>query len=81
MHAPLIGLDRTVLFNKAPRLKRQPYRQALNALLPQVEPLCNYTKCLARLVVDQRKKITIKDLRQSAGVSETTEGVVTIRTT
>ncbi len=40
-------------------------------MLPQVEPHCNYTKSLARLVVDLRKMMTIKDVAHYVGVSDT----------
>ena len=71
VRAPRIGLDRTVLFIKAPRLECRRCQQVLNAVLPQVEPHCNYTKSLARLVVDLRKMMTIKDVAQYVGVSDT----------
>jgi len=71
VHAPRIGLDRTVLFIRAPRLECRRCRQVLNAVLPQVEPLCNYTKSLARLVVDLRKMMTIKDVAHYVSVSDT----------
>ena len=71
VRAPRIGLDRTVLFIRAPRLECRRCQQVLNAVLPQVEPLCNYTKSLARLVVDLRKMMTIKDVAQYVGVSDT----------
>ncbi|MEI6538572.1 MAG: ISL3 family transposase [Planctomycetota bacterium] len=69
--APRIGLDRTVLFINAPRLECRRCQQVLNAMLPQVEPHCNYTKSLARLVVDLRKMMTIKDVAHYVGVSDT----------
>ena len=71
VHAPRIGLDRTVLFIKAPRLECRRCRQVLNAVLPKIEPHCNYTKSLARLVVDLRKMMTIKDVAHYVGVSDT----------
>ena len=71
VHAPRIGLDRTVLFIRALRLECRRCRQVLNAVLPQVEPLCNYTKSLARLVVALRKMMTIKDVAHYVGVSDT----------
>jgi transposase len=43
----------------------------LNAVLPNVVPLCNYTKSLARLVVDLRKMMTIRDVARYVGVSDT----------
>ena len=71
VHAPRIGLDRTVLFIRAPRLECRRCQQVLNAVLPKVEPRCNYTKGLARLVVDLRKMMTIKDVAVYVGVSDT----------
>ena len=71
VRAPRIGLDRTVLFIKAPRLECRRCQQVLNAMLPQVEPHCNYTKSLAKLVVDLRKMMTIKDVAHYVGVSDT----------
>lgn len=71
VHAPRIGLDRTVLFIRAPRLECRRCKQVLNAVLPKIEPRCNYTKSLARLVVDLRKMMTIKDVAHYIGVSET----------
>lgn len=71
VHAPRIGLDRTVLFIRAPRLECRRCQQVLNAVLPKIEPRCNYTKSLARLVVDLRKMMTIKDVAHYIGVSDT----------
>lgn len=71
VHAPRIGLDRTVLFIRTPRLECRRCRQVLNAVLPKIEPHCNYTKSLARLVVDLRKMMTIKDVAHYIGVSDT----------
>tara|TARA_B110000196_G_scaffold86219_1_gene74701 strand:- start:151 stop:648 length:498 start_codon:yes stop_codon:yes gene_type:complete len=42
----------------------------LTAALPNVVPQCNYTKSLARLVVDLRKMMTIRDVAQYLGVGE-----------
>jgi transposase len=71
VHAPRIGLDRTVLFIRAPRLECRRCQQVLNAVLPKIEPRCNYTKSLARLVVDLRKMMTTKDVALYVGVSDT----------
>lgn len=71
VHAPPIGLERTVLFIKAPRLECRRCKQVLNAVLPNVVPLCNYTKSLARLVIDLRKMMTICDVARYVGVSDT----------
>jgi transposase len=71
VHAPPIGMDRTRLFIKAPRLECKDCRQVLNAVLPNVVPLCNYTKSFARLSVDLRKMMTIRDVARYLGVSDT----------
>jgi transposase len=42
----------------------------LNGALPGIEPRCNYTKSFARMVVDLRKMMTIRDVAQWMGVSE-----------
>ena len=71
VHAPPIGLDRTQLFITAPRLECKQCEQVLSAVLPNVEPLCQYTKSFARLAVDLRKMMTILDVARYLGVSET----------
>ena len=71
VHAPPIGLDRTQLFIKAPRLECKRCGQVLNAVLPNVVPLCNDTKSFARLAVDLRKMMTIRDVARYLGVSDT----------
>lgn len=71
VHAPPIGLDRTQLFIKAPRLECKRCEQVLNAVLPNVVPLCNYTKSFARLAIDLRKMMTIRDVARYLGVSDT----------
>jgi len=71
VHAPPIGLDRTQLFIQTPRLECRRCERVLNAVLPNVVPRCNYTKSLARLVIDLRKMMTILDVAQYVGVSET----------
>ena len=71
VHAPPIGLDRTKLFIQAPRLECRRCKQVLNAALPNVVPLCNYTKSFARLAIDLRKMMTILDVSRYLGVSET----------
>lgn len=70
VHAPRIGMDRTVLFIKTPRLECRICQRVLNAVLPGVMPKCNYTKSLARLVVDLRKMMTIRDVAHYLGVGE-----------
>jgi transposase len=71
VHAPPIGKDRTQVFIQAPRLVCRRCERVLNAVLPNVVPLCNYTKSLARLVVDLRKMMTIRDVARYVGVSDT----------
>lgn len=70
VHAPRIGMDRTVLFIKTPRLECRNCQRVLNAVLPGVVPKCNYTKSLARLVVDLRKMMTIRDVAKYLGVGD-----------
>jgi transposase len=71
VHAPPIGLDPTKLFIQAPRLECRRCEQVLNAVLPNVVPLCNYTKSFARLAIDLRKMMTVLDVSRYLGVSET----------
>lgn len=71
VHAAPIGNDRTMLFINAPRLECRRCEQVLNAVLPNVVPLCNYTKAFARHVVDLRKMMTIRDVSRYMGVSDT----------
>lgn len=70
VHAPRIGMDRTVLFIRTPRLECRRCHRVLNAVLPSVVPQCNYTKSLARMVVDLRKMMTIRDVAHYLGVGE-----------
>ena len=70
VHAPRIGLDRTVYFIQVPRLECRQCKRVLMAALPDVVPLCSYTKSFARLVVDLRKMMTIRDIAQYLGVGE-----------
>jgi transposase len=70
VHAPRIGLDRTVLFIQTPRLECPRCQRVLNAVLPNVVPGCNHTKSLVRLVVDLRKMMTIRDVARYLGVGE-----------
>ncbi len=71
VHAPPIGMDRTQLFIKTPRLECKQCEQVLNAVLPNVVPLCNYTKSFARLSIDLRKMMTTSDVARYLGVSDT----------
>jgi len=70
VHAPRVGMDRTVLFIKTPRLECRICQRVLNAVLPNVVPKCNYTKSFARMVVDLRKMMTIRDVARYLGVGE-----------
>jgi len=70
VHAPRIGMDRTVLFIKTPRLECRRCQRVLNAVLPHVVPRSNHTKNFARMVVDLRKMMTIRDVARYLGVSE-----------
>lgn len=71
VHAPPIGMDRTQLFIKAPRLECKRCERVLNAALPNVVPFCQYTKSFARLSIDLRKMMTTLDVARYLGVSET----------
>lgn len=71
VHAPPIGMDRTQLFIKAPRLQCKACKQVLNAALPNVVPFCQYTKSFARLAIDLRKMMTTSDVARYLGVSDT----------
>jgi transposase len=64
-------MDRTQLFITAPRLECKQCEQVLNAVLPNVVPLCQYTKSFARLSIDLRKMMTISDVARYLGVSDT----------
>jgi transposase len=70
VHAPPVGLDRAVYFIQVPRLECRRCERVLTASLPNVVPQCNYTKSLARLVVDLRKMMTIRDVARYVGVGE-----------
>ena len=71
VHALPIGKDQTHLFIDAPRLECRRCEQVLNAVLPGVVPLCNYTKSFARNVVELRKMMTIRNVALYLGVSVT----------
>lgn len=71
VHAPPIGDSKTKFIMTASRFECRQCKQVLNAALPNVVSLCNYTKSFARLVVDLRKMMTIRDVAQYLGVSET----------
>ena len=59
-----------MVFIKMPRLECRRCQRVLNAVLPKVVPHCNYTKSLARMVVDLRKMMTIRDVARYVGVGE-----------
>ena len=63
-------MDRTLLFIRTPRLECRRCERVLNAVLPNVVPKCNYTKSFAKLVVDLRKMMTIRDAARYLGVGE-----------
>lgn len=63
-------MDRTMLFIETPRLECRICQRVLNAVLPGVVPKCNYTKSFARLAVDLRKMMTIRDVARYLGVGE-----------
>ena len=67
VHAPPIGLDRTQLFIQVPQLECHVCQRVLNAKIPQVEPLCQYTKSFARLAIDLRKMMTNLDVSRYLG--------------
>ena len=52
VHAPRIGMDRTLLLIQTPRLECRRCERVLNAVLPNVVPKCNDTKSFARIVID-----------------------------
>ena len=70
VHAPRIGMDRTLLLIQTPRLECRRCERVLNAVLPNVVPKCNYTKSFATLVIDLRKMMTIRDVARYLGVGE-----------
>lgn len=70
VHAPRMGMDCTVLFIQTPRLECRGCKRVLNASLPGIVPRCNYTKSFARIVVDLKKMMTIRDVAQYLRVSE-----------
>jgi transposase len=59
-----------VLFIRTPRLECRRCCRVLNAVLPSVVPRSNYTKSFARLVVDLRKMMPIRDVARYLGVGE-----------
>ena len=70
VHAPRLGLDRTLLYITVPRLECQHCEQVLTATLPNVEPRCQYTKSFARMAIDLRKMMTTRDVADYLGVSD-----------
>lgn len=70
MHAPRIGMDRTVLFIRTPRPECRICPRVLNAILPGVVPLCNSTTSFASIVLEPRKMMTNRDVARCLGVGE-----------
>ncbi len=68
--APRIGMDRTVLFIKTPRFECRICYRVLNAVLLNVVPKCNYTNSFARIVVNLRKMMSIRDVARYLEVGE-----------
>ena len=71
VHAPPIGLRKTVVFIRAPRVECRRCQTVRIVQLPCVVPLSNHTKSFARLVVDLRKMMTIQDIALFLGASTT----------
>jgi transposase len=71
VHAPPIGLRKTVVFIRAPRVECRRCRTVRIVHLPSVVPHTNHTKSFARLVVDLRRMMTIQDIARYLGVSTT----------
>jgi transposase len=71
VYAPPIGLRKTTLRIKTPRVQCPRCQRVSTIVLPKVVPLKNYTKSFARLVLDLRKVMTISDVALYLGVSET----------
>jgi len=58
------------LYIKTPRLECRKFKRVLNAVLPHGVPKSHHTKSFARIVVDLRKMMTIRDVSRYLGVSE-----------
>lgn len=71
VHAPPVGLRKTVLSIRAPRVECAACGSVRTIELPKVVPLKNHTKSFARLALDLRKVMTIADVAIYLGVSET----------
>lgn len=71
VHAPPIGLRKTIVFIRAPRVECRRCQRVRVVRLPSVVPKCNHTKSFAKLVVDLRKMMTIQDVARYLGVSST----------
>jgi len=71
VQAPLIGLLTTTVFIQVPRVECRKCKRVRTIKLPGVVPGKNHTKSFARLVVDLRKMMTIKDIARYLGVSTT----------
>lgn len=71
VHAPPIGLRRTLISIQTPRVQCNACGSVRTIELPKVAPLKNHTKSFARLALDLRKVMTIADVAVYLGVSET----------
>lgn len=71
VHAPPIGLRKTIVFIQAPRVECRTCNTVKTARLPSVIPNKNHTHSFVRLVVDLRKMMTIQDIARYLGVSHT----------
>ena len=69
VHAPPIGLRKTVVFIKAPRVQCRQCETVRIVTLPSVVPGKNHTQSFARLAVELRKMMTIQDVAEYLGVS------------
>ena len=69
--APPVGMRKTVVFIKAPRVECRVCKAVRTVHLPSVVPGKNHTHSFARLVVDLRKMMTIQDVARYLGVSHT----------
>ncbi len=70
LHAPPVGMRRTELRIHAPRVWCRQCCTMRTIRLPGVVPGKNHTHSFARLAVDLRKMMTIKDTARYLGVSE-----------
>lgn len=71
VHAPPIGMRKTVVSIRAPRVECRRCNTVRTIRLPSVVPGCNHSKSFARMVVDLRKSMTMQDIARFLGVSTT----------